>query len=212
MGRQSQLATAPPNKGANSGAAWTVPDPTRDTLFSMAWGKLVARRLNALINMRSSLDQTVGNLLISDANSVLPVSSSILAGSNGTPATGMLQQYRFKSLTFVSGATGSITAVPWDGVTEGMSTAIILPTKLQNITSEVIDSVTVNYSSYNNSAQTRFADNGTTTETQVITPRYLFNDIFFVLPVNFFFGPAGGGGAGGMIDVNIDGRAWAGPA
>ncbi len=88
----------------------------------------------------------------------------------------------------------------------GQTASVMFPTKLQfSITTETLpsDGVSIGYTLYNTSSQTRFAGIGSDTSVQqVIVPRYIPGDTVWVATVvngsNTYF-----------IDVNVDGRAWA---
>lgn len=213
MAQSSQISTGQPAKGpsSSSGGDKALPDPTNRSIFSLNWHKLIQKRLNALIAMEAVIDRRGGALRVSDANSQLPIPGSASGGGSGTP--GVLQQYMVLGSTVASFNFNALPNVSyllcgsWDGHTLGPNTSILVPWKLQQVASELVDGITINYSAYNSASQSRTADNGAATETQVITPRYLPGDLIFAMGINFFLG-----NSNGLIDVNLDGRAFAGPA
>lgn len=92
----------------------------------------------------------------------------------------------------------------WDGVNEGLDDVrIYKPSLLQfSITSGTIDGIPISYGSYSTSAQTRVATINTDSETQIIVPRYTQGDVIYAIkapldPIDE------------LLDINIDGRAWA---
>jgi len=98
----------------------------------------------------------------------------------------------------------------WDGTTEGsVDVKIAKPPKLRfSITSETIDGTDVTYDGYDLTAQTRNATDGTTTETQVIVPRYLVDDLIFASRANSLATDEDENPIG-LMDENRDARAWA---
>lgn len=114
---------------------------------------------------------------------------------------------------YVSGGPDYFNAHSFDGSKEGTTVVqIAKPYKLRNSNlSEVIDGTTVNYSLYDNTAQTRVATSSTATETHVIVPRYLVGDLIWAISPDVL-GEDGVdlvGSTAALLDLNIDGRAWA---
>lgn len=114
---------------------------------------------------------------------------------------------------YVSGGPDYFNAHSFDGSKEGTHIVqIAKPYKLRNSNlSEVIDGVTVNYSAYDNTAQTRVATSSSATETHVIVPRYLVGDLIWAIAPDVL-GDDGVdlvGSTAALLDLNIDGRAWA---
>lgn len=122
---------------------------------------------------------------------------------------GGLRLYRFKSME-----DDWLVCRTWDGTNEGDKDILIAkPTKLQfSIDSETIDGTVVTYTLYDTTNQTRHASAGvapnTTEEDQVIVPRYLVDDLIYVASARTLVLDADNKDLG-LIDVNIDGRAWA---
>jgi hypothetical protein len=115
-----------------------------------------------------------------------------------------VQQFRFKSIN-----SDYLTCRTYDAITGegGIDIYIAKPFKLRNPASEVIDGVTVSYSSY--SGQTRLASDGVNPdETQVINPRYLVDDLIYAVTVDHT-GVTVSSVELVLIDINTDGRAWA---
>lgn len=98
----------------------------------------------------------------------------------------------------------------WDGENEGVTDIkIAKPPELRNsVDTETIDGDTINYSAYDNTAQTRLADDGTNQETQVIVPRYLVDTVIFAFKANSCALDEDGNTIG-LQDANVAGRAWA---
>jgi len=119
--------------------------------------------------------------------------------------------YHFKSME-----DDYLVCRTWDGENEGDEDInISKPTKLRfSITSETIDSDAVSYSSYDTSTQTRNADDGSTSEDQVIVPRYLVNDVIYAIRCQTFVDDPDADPDSdpmpqlNLIDMNIDARAW----
>ena len=116
-----------------------------------------------------------------------------------------VSRYRFKSMS-----ADYMICHTWNGTTEGTEDVkIAKSSKLRfSITDETVDGLAITYSSYSTSAQTRIATATGITETQIIVPRFLVDDIIFVVttstgvfkdvpPVEIT-----------LLDLNIDGRAW----
>jgi hypothetical protein len=107
-----------------------------------------------------------------------------------------------------------LLCVTWDGETEGTEQIkIAKPDKLRSsVDEEEIDGITVTYSSYDPTAQTRHASSGaapnTTEEDQVIVPRYLTDDVIFAAPVKSMAVDEDGEDIL-LLDLNISARAWA---
>jgi len=116
---------------------------------------------------------------------------------------GGVAMYRLKS---VQG--DYLTCRTWDGTTEGGTDVFIAKNyKLRNsITSQVIDGVTVNYT-YTTTVE-RDATIGANTETQIIVPRYLSDDLIFAI-YSETTGVEKDDDELTLLDINADARAWA---
>lgn len=94
---------------------------------------------------------------------------------------------------------------------DGISGQIWKPYKLRwpvgatGTTTATIDGVTITYSSWDTSGQTRSATDGSITETHVITPRYLVGDLLWAVKVVPEWAT---GEPAHWMDINADGRAW----
>src|SRR5579862_9208443 len=88
MAQASQLSTSPRGAAPSSAAGgdMCLPDPTGSNIFTLGWHRLIQRRLNALINMSANPDPKGGSLVVSDANSVLPIPGGA-GGGGGTGGT-----------------------------------------------------------------------------------------------------------------------------
>lgn len=132
------------------------------------------------------------------------------AGTNGIAlqvlqSSGPITVWRFKSME-----TEFIICRSWNGETEGSTDVkIAKPSKLRfSIVLETIDGSDVNYDGYDLTAQTRNASDGTNSETQVIVPRYLVDDLIFACRANSLATDEDEHKIG-LMDMNVDGRAWA---
>ena len=91
-------------------------------------------------------------------------------------------------------------------VETGGDVLIALPYKLREGTQNVtVDGDSLTFDSYDATGQSRIATGTNGTETEVITPRYVTGDVLFAEQVKH----SGIAAAKGLIDKNIDGRAWA---
>lgn len=129
--------------------------------------------------------------------------------NSDAPGYGIVHQFKIVSIQ-----GNYLTCNPYDGVNAapaGIVVYIAKPTQLRSsIASRAETEGTVTYTSYSSDGQQRTATRGATTETQIVTPRYLAGDIIYAvrgvvgkLPLN---------GDSEMIehlDINADGRAWA---
>lgn len=178
---------------------------------------------------------SVRELKAKDANGntiyfLLPRTAFYSAAVTGSPEElgggggASVSRYRVKSIQ-----RNYLTCRTWDGSAEGATDICIAkPFKLRRaIAGAIIDGVNVSYTydAADIPSTTRIASNGTETETQIIVPRYLFaapsqlpdkgDEIFavgantgLVTVANEPVGTAGGQ-AITLLDLNIDGRAWA---
>ncbi len=118
---------------------------------------------------------------------------------------------------YVSMGQDHIVCREWDGVTPGTQDVLIAkPYKLRySITHQDIGGVGVDYSSYSLTGQTRLATGGTDTETQIIVDRYLVDDLIFAISATTLVEVTTGSPPDevtqklGLLDLNVDGRAWA---
>jgi hypothetical protein len=110
--------------------------------------------------------------------------------------------YRLKSIQ-----SEYLTCRTWNGTTEGGTDIYVAKNhKLRcSIASAVIDGVTVTYTYPLADNVSRTATITTTSEDQVIVPRYLVNDLIFAVESSSGTGVSGKT----LIDLNVDGRAWA---
>jgi hypothetical protein len=163
-----------------------------------------------------TVDVTVStaNLTVEDADSSPSITNvtkikfpdgSVTSGGTGIAIVDLsssvsVSMYRLKAV-----GADTLTCRTWDGATEGGTDVTVAKNhKLRNsIASAVIDGVTVNYTYP--TTTTRIASIGASSESQVVVPRYIVNDIVFVTS------PSGGTGVSSVskLDINADGRAWA---
>jgi hypothetical protein len=179
------MSDAPRNLGptpwltATGGQAWTIPEPTKRSLFSLSYLKLVVRRLNALIRMEAKSASAPGPLLVTDVNSILPVAGT--AGSASTPAGGSGQQLFFQSMQAdyiicLDGDSNTVNVAKPDYIREPATEVFPVPGG---------GSITNTYSAYDKTYQTRTASDGVNAdETQQITPRYLLNSRIYAMTVD----------------------------
>lgn len=120
-------------------------------------------------------------------------------------SSGPITTWHFKSMD-----TDFIVCRSWDGTNEGSEDVkIAKPPELRfSIVTETIDGTDVTYDGYDLDAQTRFAHDGTTDETQVIVPRYLVDSLVYVCRANSC-GTDEDENPIGLLDLNVSGRAWA---
>ncbi len=170
---------------------------TNGSLFSKKKHNEIVQALNPLLN----IEFAGGKVSYSDRNVFIRPNSE--SGSGGAGAS--VSTYRFKSMN-----SDTLVCHSWDFATEGSDNILIAkPPKLRfSIASEVIDGDTVTYSAYDTGAQTRHATDGGTSEDQVIVPRYLVDDVIYVISANTDL-LDGDGNPITLLDLNIDARAWA---
>lgn len=165
----------------------------------MGWrkGNKVIAVINALLCL-GIYPKGRAKLTFGDENAALDL-SGIASDAEG----GLQGPFLFKSKE-----DSWIVCRSWDGSTEGDTDILIaLPPKLRAVGSEVIDGDTVTYSAYDNGAQTRHADNGTDEEDQVITPRFLVDDLIYANTALTLVDDDDGNPIPLLMD-NTDGRAW----
>lgn len=109
----------------------------------------------------------------------------------------------------------------WDGTTDGTTDIYIAkPFKLrETLTGETIDNIAVAYSYSSSGFDTylirtaRATISGqVTSEKQIVVPRYLVGDKIYAMPCSAAVITASDGlsiGTITLIDINVDGRAWA---
>ena len=96
----------------------------------------------------------------------------------------------------------------WDGTTLGSAVNIAKPYKIRtSITSEIINLITHNYSYSGGGPYTRTDAYYGVTESQVVTPPYLANDIIYA--ASFATTTPADLAAVTLLDINADGRTWA---
>lgn len=106
-----------------------------------------------------------------------------------------------------------VTCRTWDGTTEGgTDIKIAKPPKLRHsVTSESIEGVTISYSystrSNNNDGQ-RTASASGASQTEIIMPVYITNDVIFATKPLRGTGVSVSGTPLEYLDLNVDGRAW----
>jgi hypothetical protein len=169
-----------------------LPNPTTNDNRASAWMRRLQQGVRA--------NQLTSSGRVKVRRGTLGLSLDV-PGSGGPIST-----WRFKEMS-----TDYIICRSWDGTTEGSTDVKIAkaPELRFSITSEVIDGDTVNYDGYDLDAQTRNASDGTTTETQVIVPRYLPDvTIIFACRANSL-GKDDDDNPIGLLDLNVAGRAWA---
>lgn len=135
------------------------------------------------------------NLVRSPQGTALDLQPS--QGGAATKAQGILLY------TFVSHGTGIdsdfIFATPIGGT--GPGEKILKPPLLRfSVTERDVYGIKILYSGYDPVKQSRVAASGPYTITQFITPQYVLNDLIYVLKI----GPD-------KVDINVDGRTFAGP-
>lgn len=202
MGAPSQISAGQQPKGNSSasGAAWTIPDPTGASIFSLAWHKLLAKRLNALINMRSVSDPTRSDLQMSDANCLLSVGGGFGSGG-GSSGSGSLTKMR-------------IFSVQGDYLqcndTAGNSVNVAKPPLLRfSMTTRTINgyNYTYSYSLPNSRSITGTTNPGVFAVAEIIEPEYLVGDIIYAQNADHTDVFVSGQELP-LIDTNIDQRGW----
>lgn len=130
----------------------------------------------------------------------------VTAPTNGTVWFCMFTPDSFPTFRYKSQTSDYLVCRAYSGGTESETdTHIAKPPKLRfSVTSATVDSTTISYSSYSTTNQTRVATAGAVSEIQIITPRYLVNDIIFAASSSYT-----GVEDVTLIDMNMDGRAWA---
>jgi hypothetical protein len=145
---------------------------------------------------------TTDRVLYSTDNIIIEISGS----EGGTSTTsGALASYRVKS------KSGDVlTCRTWDGTNEGTSDVKVAVNRYsRELTSETIAGTTYNYGTYtaiDSYNKTRISDDGSTTETQVVTPMWYVNGVIDVMSTNFS-GVTSGGFDLTLIEVSP--RCWA---
>jgi hypothetical protein len=173
------------------------PNPPIQTSLEMQWH----RRMNQAA--RANRIRTSRGL------KVRRTPNGIFLQASGGGGRSELSLYRFKSME-----DDWIVCRSWDGTNEGdKDIQIAKPYKLQfSIVTETIDDTVVTYSAWDTDAQTRHASSGdapnTIEEDQVIVPRYLVDDLIYVFPAKTLIKDDNDKDLG-LIDMNLDGRAWA---
>lgn len=139
--------------------------------------------------------------------------------SNVNVTGGALEMYRFKAI----GSNGDyVIATSYNGSADGPNENVALPYLLRNTMpfgDRNIDGDSLHYfldstNGINANTQSRCVNvtNGTTNVTntliEVITPRYVANDVFFVMQSDHT-NVSVSNVALTLIDVNLDGRSWA---
>jgi|SRR5579862_8604138 len=201
MAQASQLSTSPRGAAPSSAAGgdMCLPDPTGSNIFTLGWHRLIQRRLNALINMSANPDPKGGSLVVSDANSVLPIPGGA-GGGGGTGGTSLTKM--------------QIVSVQGDYLvctdTGGNNFNIAKPPLLRfSMTSRTINgyNYTYTYSLPNSRSISGTTNPGVFAVAEIIEPEYLVGDIIYAQNADhtdvFVSGlelP--------LIDMNIDQRGW----
>lgn len=107
-----------------------------------------------------------------------------------------------------------LTCRTYDGQHTGSTDVYIAkPFKLRETApnSVTIDGNTITYSGWNWNLQARTASIGATSKLEVITPRYLVNDVIWAIETNTCVTGSVSAASGSIeyLDMNVDGRAWA---
>lgn len=120
---------------------------------------------------------------------------------------------------FVSMDDDFIVCHTWDGTTAGTKDVLIAkPPELQfSIRQETIENELVQYTNYDQKAQTRHATSPTFGEDQEITPLYLpassggrfngYQTLIYAMPARTFINDTDGNPIG-LIDTNVGAREW----
>lgn len=189
--------------GTSVAGSWDVPTPTQKSLFSLRYHKLVAKRINALLKMIAVSSKSNGPLIMSDGNAVLPVAGTPQSGG-GTPGSGTtLAEFKFVTMN-----ADDMDCHTWDGTTEGTSVVKVMKPSLlkwSQPSPRVVQGVSIAYSSYSTGNQSRVATNTGGSITQVITPQYVSGDVIIAAKITLAGSPT-------WVDVNNDGRTFAGPS
>lgn len=190
-------------------------DPKNLPLFGKDSGRHAMRNRDAnwlvkAINKLLNLIVKPGaknELIVSDGNAILTLNiQALTAGSSVlhfrvmSVASDYYVCRTWDALNLVEGDTDMYVARPWE--------------HRNSITSERINGTIHNYS-YTSTTQ-RESDNGTTTETQYITPAILLSDVSQPNPtvITAIRSPSGVEVSSEqltLLDINVGGRAWATP-
>ena len=174
--------------------------------FSAERMSQLVKALNALLNIRV-LRGAKDQVLIADAGTVIEIATAA-AGSAPSGESSSVTSYK------VTAHHGDyLTCRTWDEATQtagSVDVNIAKPHELRNsVLTETIDAIEITYSAHDTGAQTRSATDGTTTETQIIVPRYLTDgDNPTIIRVRSVTGGTGVAEAPTLEDVNPGGRAW----
>jgi hypothetical protein len=173
------------------------PNPPIQTSVEMQWHRRMAQAARA------------NRIRPSRGLKVRRTPDGIFLQASGGGGRSELSLYRFKSME-----DDWLVCRSWTGVKEGDKDILIAkPPKLQfKVDKETIDGVLVTYSAWDTDTQTRHASSGvapnTTEEDQVIVPRYLVDDLIYVMSAKTLVVDADEKDLG-LIDINADARAWA---
>lgn len=173
------------------------PNPPSTTSLEMQWLRRIQQAVNAC------------RILPGNGYRVKSLTGGVILEIEPGGGGAGLALYRFKSME-----DDWLVCRTWDGENEGdQDELIVKPWKLRFSTdTETIDNTVVTYTAYDTDAQTRHASSGvapnTTEEDQVIVPRYLQDDLIYVMPAKTLVVDDSDKDLG-LIDMNIDGRAWA---
>jgi hypothetical protein len=185
---------------------------TGGTVFSTKKHNELVDRLNPLLNIQVRTGAPRNEVQYSQRSVVIWVAVPIWDSDKGAePASvGCYVLQEFLSFELLRVRT-------WDGVAPGADDIYIAtPTDFRSAnTHEVIPTssggtMTVDYTGYNIASQARSANNGSISEVQQITKPYLTNHLIYAISApTFITDPFGE--AVTLIDLNVDGRAWAVP-
>lgn len=182
-------------------------------LLRRAVANLVMGICEAILNHKITVQYTDGTNILNteevtsrigdgQMNTVLPIQQ--LPGTGGSGG-GIWLRYK-------DDFGDCLKCVYWNGTTEGATVYVAKPRKIRTtIVSETKQGVTLNYSYSLGSADTngnhylvRSVTSGAT-ETDFVTPPYIFNDEIYALVINAM---TLNGQTCSLLDQNVDGRAW----
>lgn len=161
------------------------------------WNQII-RAVNSWTNLRVAFAEgiTAPSLKISDTNAILLLPPAQPGGSGGQFL------FRLKSV-----AANHLVCRTWDGTTEGTADVLVAKSFLlrNSIVSRTIDALTISYT-YATTTE-READDGSNTETQVVVPHFVVNDLIYASFATTLVTVADVPLT--LMDNNRDGRAWA---
>lgn len=203
------------NEERDRSASYEIPDPTNKDIFSLAWHRRIARRINSLLRITPKRGAADGPLIPTDDNCILPLSNQGGSGA-GAPSSNDDGTYVLKS---VQG--DYVTCRTYDGTTVGSTDIYIAkPYKIRaGISSTVIFTVThsYTYSAGPDAANPkRHNSDGTNSEDEYVTPPWIpsdiigtvvGSDIIYAIPMNTLVNDGGGNPI--MLLMVDSARQWA---